>query len=466
MIDSLRERVSNLPPALRNRLAQAILSPETVGQVPKSAWDDLRTALGENVEKARRRVVVTGTGAITAVGMNARETWESLKAGRPGIGLVTQFDASAYPSRIAAEVKGFDPSRITSLPAKEVRRLARCSQLTVAAAEEAINDANMSWPLAEGERTGIVIGTGLGGFEMYRQSIGDMVRKGTTRILPHFAIGGLPNMPAFYVSRSFGIKGINNTIVTACAAGTQAVGQAARIIREGVADIMVTGGVEALIIDTFFAGFSAMRAISTRNDAPERSSRPFDADRDGFIIGEGAAIFVLESLAHAKARGATIYAEILGDSATGDAYHIAAPEPEGSGAARAMAGALADAGLTPQDVDYINAHGTSTPLNDSTETLAIKRVFGEHAYSIPVSSTKSMIGHAFGGAGAIEALACISSVREDVIHPTINYETPDPNCDLDYVPNVARKQRVDVARSNSFGLGGQNACLVIGKYKE
>jgi len=410
-----------------------------------------------------RRVVVTGLGAITPVGLSAPESWAAFVAGRSGVGPVTHFDASPYPSRIAAEVKGFDPRNY--MDRKEAKYMARCSQFAVAAAQEALSDAGLSWPLNDGERAGVVLGTGLGGFELYNKGIRRMINYNSTRIHPLTAIGGLANMPAFYLSQRFGCKGPLKTVVTACAAGTQAVGEALELIRRGDADLVLTGGVEALIIDLFFAAFCAMRILSTRNDEPERASRPFDAERDGFIVGEGCAVLVLESLEHALARGAHIYAEVLGQGASADAHHVAAPHPEGAGAARAMRWALADASIEPTQVDYINAHGTATVLNDAAETLAIKKVFGEHAYRLAVSSTKSMIGHAFGGAGAIEALVCVYTVYHDTIHPTINYETPDPDCDLDYVPNEARRARVNVALSNSFGLGGQNACLVIGKYR-
>ncbi len=462
----LRERLGRLSPRLRAALARVLSATAEDGEISPSVWAELRAALSEGVERLRRRVVITGLGAITPVGLSAPETWAALVAGRSGVGPVTQFDASPFPSRIAGEVKGFDPAMITAVPQKEVRRLARSSQLAVAATQEALTDANLRWPLAEGEEAGIVMGTALGGFEFYNTGIKEMVLKNATRILPHVAMGGLPNIPAFQITQAFGIKGISNTISTACAAGTQAIGEAAELIRRGAAKLVIAGGVEALIIDLFYAAFTTMRAISTRNDQPEKASRPFDAQRDGFVIGEGCAVMVLEELEHAKARGAKIYAEVLGHGASADAYHIAQPDPEADGAVRAMAMALADAGLRPEEVDYINAHGTSTPLNDATETLAIKKLFGEHAYSIPVSSTKSMIGHAFGGAGAIEALACVYTLRDDIIHPTINYETPDPACDLDYVPNVARKAEVNVALSNSFGLGGQNATIVLGKYVE
>jgi len=412
----------------------------------------------------RHRVVVTGLGAITPVGLSAPESWDAFVAGRSGVGPVTRFDASPYPSRIAAEVKGFDPRNY--MERKEARYMARCSQFAVAAAQEALSDAGLSWPLNEGERAGVVFGTGMGGFELYNDGIRRLARGGSYRVHPLIAINGLANMPAFHLSQQFGCKGPLKTVVTACASGTQAVGEGLELIRRGDADVVLTGGVEALIIDLFFASFCAMRILSTRNEEPERASRPFDAERDGFIIGEGCAVLVLESLEHALSRGARIYAELLGHSASADAYHIAAPDPEARGAARAMRWALADAGIAPTEVDYVNAHGTATVLNDAAETRAIKEVFGEHAYRLAISSTKSMIGHCFGGAGAIEALVCVYSVYHDTIHPTINYETPDPDCDLDYVPNTARRQQVNVALSNSFGLGGQNACLVVGKHIE
>jgi len=411
----------------------------------------------------RRRVVITGMGAITAVGATAEETWHNLLAGQSGIDYVTLFDASPYPTRIAAEVKNWDPSQY--IARKEARRMARCSQFAVGAAYQALVDAGLPTDEPLGERTATIIGTGLGGFEIYQEAVASSVKRGAYRVRPMAAVGGLPNMPAFHISQRFGTQGPLNTVVTACAAGTQAVGEGVELIRRGVADQVLAGGVEALIGDMFFAGFTAMKAISTSNDPPHKASRPFDAQRDGFIIGEGAAVFVLEELEHALARGARIYAEILGHSASADAFHVAAPEPNGLGAQRAMRWALQDAGIQPEDVDYINAHGTSTRLNDKTETYAIKQVFGAHAYKLAVNSTKSMIGHAFGGAGAIETLVVAMSVKEDRLHPTINYENPDPECDLDYVPNESRATKVDIALSNSFGLGGQNACLVVAKYK-
>ncbi|NOX62874.1 MAG: beta-ketoacyl-ACP synthase II [Chloroflexi bacterium] len=427
------------------------------------AFERALDALCTDRDAPRRRVVITGMGAITPVGHDVEESWEHLLAGQSGIDYVTLFDASPYPTRIAAEVKDWDPTRY--LPRKEARRMARCSQMALGAAHQALDDAGLPTGEDLGERAAVVIGTGLGGFEIYQDTLMESFKRGAFRVRPMAAVGGLPNMPAFHISQRFGAQGPLNTVVTACAAGTQAIGEGVELIRSGAADIVLAGGVEALIGHMFFAGFTSMKAISTSNDPPQKASRPFDRTRDGFVIGEGAAVFVLEELEHALARGARIYAEVLGHSASADAFHVAAPEPEGRGAQRAMRWALLDAGVEPDEVDYINAHGTSTPLNDKTETYAIKQVFGEHAYELAVNSTKSMIGHAFGGAGAIEAIAVTKSVQEDRLHPTINLEHPDPECDLDYVPEGARETEVNVALSNSFGLGGQNACLVIGKFR-
>lgn len=429
------------------------------------AFDRALEALGLERIQQRRRVVITGIGAITALGHDVHETWQNLVAGQSGVNYVTLFDASAYPTRIAAEVKDWDPTKY--MDAKEARRIARCSQFAVGAASQALTDAGLPTNQALGERAGVMLGTGLGGLDVYQEAIVEAVQRGGNyRIRPTTAVGGLPNIPAFHISLEFGASGPLSTIVTACAAGTQAIGEATEAIRRGAADVMLAGGVEALIGDLFFASFSAMKAVSTRNDPPQKASRPFDALRDGFIIGEGSAILVLEEMDRAVARGARIYAEVLGHSASADAYHVAAPEPEGLGAQRAMRWALLDAGVHPEDVDYINTHGSSTPLNDKTETHAIKQIFGAHAYELAINSTKSMVGHAFGGAGAIEALATTMTVYEDRLHPTINYEYPDPECDLDCVPNESRRKTVDVAMSNSFGLGGQNACLVLGKFKD
>ena len=411
-----------------------------------------------------RRVVVTGMGAMTPLGLTLEETWEGLLAGRSGVGPITQFDASGLPVRIAGELKDFDPTRYINF--KAARRMARCSQVAIAMAQAALADAGFSLPLADEERVGVLVGSGVGGLDRAIAGVDTFRAKGLARISPFIITSSLANMPSHHVSHWAGAKGPISTVVAACATGTQAVGEAAEIIRRGAADAMICGGVEALIHIAPIAGFCVMRALSTRNDEPERASRPFDAERDGFVYSEGGALLILETLEHARARGARIRAEMLGHASSSDAFHVAQPDPEGMGASRAMRWALDDAGLTPDGVDYINAHGSSTPISDPIETRAIKRVFGEHAYEIPISSTKSMIGHAMGGAGAIEAAACVLTVEQGIIHPTINLETPDPECDLDYVPEGARKADVRFALSNSFGLGGQNACLVLGRFEE
>ncbi len=412
----------------------------------------------------RRRVVVTGMGAMTPLGLTLEETWKGLLAGRSGVGPITQFDASGLPVRIAGELKGFDPRQYINF--KEARRMARCSQVAVATAQAALADAGLGLPLADEERVGVLIGCGVGGLGRAIEGVDTYRARGLARVSPFIVPSSLVNMPSHHVSCWAGAKGPISTVVAACATGTQAVGEAAEIIRRGAADVVICGGVEALIHFTPIAGFCAMRVLSTRNDEPERASRPFDAERDGFVYSEGGAIFVLEALEHAQVRGARIRAEALGYASSSDAFHVARPDPEGGGAIRAMRWALADAGLTPADVGYINAHAPATVINDPIETRAIKQVFGQRAYDIPISSTKSMIGHAMGGAGAIEAAACVLTIEQGVIHPTINLETPDPECDLDYVPEGARRADVRVALSNSFGLGGQNACLVLGKFEE
>jgi 3-oxoacyl-[acyl-carrier-protein] synthase II len=413
---------------------------------------------------ARKRVVVTGMGAMTPLALTLEETWQDLVAGRSGVGLITQFDASESPSRIAGEIKGFDPKDY--IDRKEARRMARCSQVSVAVAQAALADAGLELPLTDAARVGVSMGTAVGGFEQAVGVVDDHRAKGWGRVNPFTAIGMLLNMPSHHVSCFAGAKGPISTEVAACASGTQAVGEAADAIRLGAADMMICGGVEALIHFAPITSFCAMRALSTRNDEPQKASRPFDADRDGFVYSEGCAVLVLESLEHATARGAHVRAEVLGHASSSDAYHVAQPHPEGEGAIHAMHRALEDAGLAPSDVDYINAHGTSTPINDAVETKAIKEVFGECAYDIPISSTKSMIGHAMGGAGAIEAAVCVKTIEEGIIHPTINLENPDPACDLDYVPGEARQADVRVTLSNSFGLGGQNACLVLGRFED
>jgi len=407
----------------------------------------------------RRRVVVTGVGAITPLALTAEETWQGLLEGRSGIGPITQFDASPFPSRIAGEVKGFDPRQY--IPFKEARRMARASQFAVAAAQEALASAGLEPPLGAG--AGVLIGTSVGGLEWAFAQARTLWEKGLARVSPFGITASLANMPAHHVSRWAQALGPISTVSTACATGTQAVGEAAEFIRRGAAEVVIAGGVEGFVHEVSVGGFCAMRALSTRNDEPERASRPFDAHRDGFVLSEGCGMLVLESLEHARARGARILAEVLGHASSSDGFHVAQPDPEGRGAMRAMAWALDDAGIGPEGVDYINAHGTGTPLNDVIETRAIKGIFGEHAYQVLISSTKSMIGHAMGGAGAIEAVACVLTLRDQVIHPTANLEEPDPECDLDYVPGEARRTDVRVVLSNSFGLGGQNACLVLGR---
>ena len=411
----------------------------------------------------RRRVVITGIGAITPLGLTVQETWDGLLAGRSGVRRITQFDASDLPVQIAGEIPNFDPHQYIHF--KEARRMSRCSQVAVAAAQQALSDAGIDLPLPNEERTGVLIGSGVGGFDRALEGVDTYRTKGIGRVNPFVVTSMLINMPSHHVSYWSGAKGPISTVVAACASGTQAVGEASEFVRRGQADMMICGGVDALIHFAPIVGFVAMRALSTRNDEPERASRPFDANRDGFVYSEGCAILVLEALERARARGAHVYAEVLGHASSSDAFHVAQPDPEGMGASRAMAWALADAGVTPDEVDYINAHGSSTPLSDAIETKAIKRTFGAHAHHLAVNSTKSMIGHTMGGAGAIEAAVCALSIEHGAIHPTINLETPDPDCDLDYVPEGTRRTPVRVALSNSFGLGGQNACLVLGRFE-
>jgi 3-oxoacyl-[acyl-carrier-protein] synthase II len=415
------------------------------------------------------RVVITGMGAITPLGLNVEDTWRGMAEGRSGVDYITQFDASHFPTSFAAEAKNFDPTQY--MPRKEARRIARATQFSLAASMQAMADAGLErfaeLALQNGlaQRSGVLLGTSYGGFAAAEYAIRDYHKRGLSRVNPFALAASLPNMVTSHVCLHYNIQGYTNTICTACASGTQAVGEAAEVIRRGKTDLMLAGGVEGVITEVVLAGFTAMRAISTRNDDPAGACRPFDAERDGFVIGEGAAVFVLERLPRALERGARIYAEVLGYSSSADTYHMAQPDPQGKYAQLAMRWALEDAGVALDEVDYINAHAPGTSLGDAAETVAIKGLFGERAYDIPISSTKSMIGHALGGAGAIEALACIQTIRTGIIHPTINYHTPDPACDLDYVPNVARRSDVHVALSNSFGLGGQNACLVLGRFE-
>ena len=416
------------------------------------------------IREIRPRVVITGIGAITPLGNSVQETWEGLVAGRSGVGPITTFDASEYPSRIVGAVKGFDATEY--IPFKEARRMARSSHLAIATATHAIEDAGFAGGWPDEERVSVLYGTGVGGLDQTEEHLKNFWEKGLSRVNPFSITSAISNMPAHHISRVFQIKGSIATVTSACATGTQAVGAGAEFIRRGIADIVVTGGVDAVITPSAIAGFCAMRVLTTRNDEPERASRPFDKDRDGFVFSEGSATLVLEELEHAKARGAHIYAELIGHASSSDAFHVAQPDPEGAGAMRAMRWAIEDAGLRPQDIAYINSHGPGTIVNDPIETAAIKKLFGDHAYHIPVNSTKSMIGHAMGAAGAIEAIVCTLTLHEGIIHPTVNLENPDPECDLDYVPEGARQQQVETTLSNSFGLGGQNACLVLKRYQD
>jgi 3-oxoacyl-[acyl-carrier-protein] synthase II len=390
------------------------------------------------------------------------EFWSALLQGRSGIGAITKFDTAGYPTRIAGEVRNFDP--LNFVDKKDARRLDPYLQYAVAASALAVQDAALDTGKVEASRFGVLIGSGIGGITTLLESHRNLLEKGPDRVSPFFIPMLIVNMASGLVSMRFGAKGPNSSVVTACATGNHAIGDSYEIIQRGDADVMIAGGSEAIIIPLTIAGFCSMKAMSTRNDEPTKAMRPFDATRDGFVCGEGAGIVVLETLEHAQARDARIYAEIVGYGMTGDAHHMTAPDPEGDGAARAMAMALRDAGLEPSAVGYINAHGTSTPYNDKFETLAIKRVFGEHARRLAVSSTKSMTGHLLGAAGGIEAIATVLALHHGVLPPTINYETPDPDCDLDYIPNQARKQNVEVAISNAFGFGGTNATLAFRTY--
>ncbi|MCB8967276.1 MAG: beta-ketoacyl-ACP synthase II [Ardenticatenaceae bacterium] len=413
--------------------------------------------------RGRPRIVITGMGVLSPLGHTVAENWDSLLNGRSGIGPITQFDASIMPVQIAGEVKDFVPKNYMDF--KEARRISRASQLAVAAATMALADAGLSTPVPNAERVGVLVGTGAGGFEVADRNMVALRTHGFNRVSPFAMTGFIPNMPSHHVSQYAGTLGPISTVAAACATGNQAIGEAMEFIRRGSADLVITGGVEGLIHEAAISGFAAMRALSLRNNEPERASRPFDKDRDGFVLSEGAGILVIERLDHAVERGVHIYAELLGYATSSDAYHVAIPDPEAAGARRAMQWAVDDAGLTLTDIDYINAHGTSTPVNDMMETLAIKRLFGERAYEIPVSSNKSVLGHAMGGTGAIEAIFSALALQNHIIPPTWNYETPDPECDLDYVPNAPRSAHIRTVLSNSFGLGGQNACLVLGKFE-
>lgn len=409
-----------------------------------------------------RRVVVTGIGLVTPVGLTTEETWASLVAGRGGIGPITLFDATGFDSRIAGEVKGFDPTRY--MERKEARRADRFTQFAFAAAQEAVAQAGLTLDRDDGRRVGVLVGTAMGGLMTLAAEFEELRTKGPGRVSPFLMPMMLPDMASGQLSIRLGARGPNYALVSACASGADAIGEAANMIRRGDADVVLAGGSEAPITPIAVAGFAAAKALSTRNDDPATASRPFAAGRDGFVIAEGCGILCLEAEEHARARGARVLAELAGYSATSDAFHVTQPDERGEGAVRAMQLALERAGLRPEDVDYINAHGTSTPLNDRMETLAIKRAFGEHAYAIPVSSTKSMTGHLLGAAGAVEAAVCVLAIEHGVIPPTANYVAPDPECDLDYVPNVARSAPVEVAMTNSFGFGGHNSCLIFRRY--
>ena len=412
----------------------------------------------------KKRVVITGLGAISPVGNTAAEFWQALLAGKSGIGPITRFDAAEYDAKIAGEVKGFEPTAF--IDKKEARRMDRFTQFAIAAAKMALDDSGIDLEKADKSRIGSFVGSGIGGMDTLHEQYKNLFEKGPNRVSPFFIPMMIANMAAGQVSIAFGLQGPSSCVVTACATGTNCIGDAMKVIQRGDADVMVAGGTEAAISPAGMAGFCSMKALSTRNDAPEKASRPFEKDRDGFVMGEGSGIVILESLEHALARGARIYAELAGYGTNADAYHVTAPAPEGAQAARCMELAIKDAGLQVTDVDYINAHGTSTPLNDKNETLGIKALFGDHAKNLAVSSIKSMTGHLLGAAGGIECVATALTVANDMMPPTINYDTPDSDLDLDYVPNQARAKVVRVALSNSFGFGGHNATLLVKKFEQ
>ena len=411
-----------------------------------------------------KRVVVTGLGLVTPLGIGVKPTWESLCAGKSGIGEITRFDCSAYATRIAAEIKDFKPEDF--IPKKDARRVELFIAYALAATRMAIEDSGLVIDPTNETRVGTITGCGLGGLRFMEDTVLRVAEEGPKWVSPFFIPMMIGNMVPGLISIHFGAKGPNSSLATACAAGAHAVGNSFRLIQNGTADAMITGGTEAVISPSCIAGFNSMKALSTRNDEPEKASRPFDRDRDGFVVGEGSGILIIEALDHALDRNAPIYAEITGYGMTGDGYHMTSPPPDGNGAVRCMAAALEDAGIDGSQIDYINAHGTSTQLNDLYESRAIKTVFREHAHSLAVSSTKSMTGHLLGGAGGIETVFTALTIQKDVIPPTINYENQDEECDLDYVPNVARNQKVENAMTNSFGFGGTNATLILAKYKE
>ena len=411
----------------------------------------------------RRRVVVTGLGLITPVGIGVEKSWNGLTGGRSGVRKITHFDASAFPTQIAGEVEGFVPEDYVE--PKEVKKMDRFIHFGVAASTMAMQDSGLKIDEHNAARVGVYVGAGMGGLPAIEHYHKVMLEKGPRRITPFFIPMLIINLAAGNISIKFGAKGPNSAPATACATGSHAIGDAFKIIQRGDADAMIAGGTESVITAMGIGGFNAMKALSTRNDEPQRASRPFDRDRDGFVMGEGAGILVIEELGHALGRNARIYAEIVGYGLTGDAYHITSPAPGGEGAARCMAMALKDAGMSPSEVDYINAHGTSTKYGDELETAAIKTVFGGHAYKVAISSTKSMTGHLLGAAGGVEGVICTLSIHNGMMPPTINLDNPDPECDLDYVPNTARKADIRCALSNSFGFGGTNACLLFKRFE-
>jgi 3-oxoacyl-[acyl-carrier-protein] synthase II len=409
-----------------------------------------------------RRVVITGVGLVSCVGPTTRETWDGIKAGRSGIGPITQFDPAAFSVRFAGEVRDFDP--LQYIEKKESRKMGRFTHFAIAAADQAVADAKLKIDDSIAERCGVYIGSGIGGFEIIEREYSTYLAKGPSRISPFFIPATIINLASGWVSIRTGAKGPNSAAVTACATGTHCIGDSMRLIQHGDADLMICGGAEAAITPLGVGGFAAMRALSTRNDDPASASRPWDKNRDGFVVGEGAGVLILEELEFAKARGANIIAEIVGYGMSADAYHITSGSEDGDGVYRVMRAALKDASLQPEQIDYINAHATSTDIGDRLETVAIKRTFGDHAYKLAVSSTKSMTGHLLGGAGGVEAGFSVLAIQDQIAPPTINHTTPDPDCDLDIVPNVARPMKIDYALSNSFGFGGTNACLIFKKY--
>lgn len=409
-----------------------------------------------------RRVVVTGLGVVSPLGVGVERNWEALMNGKSGVRKITRFDASGLPSQIAGEANDFQPEDF--IDKKEIKKMDLFIQFSLACSEMVIKDAKFEGNHYDRERIGVIVGVGMGGLPSIERYHCLMLEKGYKKVSPFFIPMLISNLASGHVSMRYGFKGPNSCITTACAAGSHSIGDAFRIIQRGDADSMIAGGTESALTPLSVAGFCVMRALSTRNEDPTKASRPFDEGRDGFVMSEGAGLILLEELGFALKRGAKIYGEIVGYGMTGDAYHLTMPEPEGKEVARCIKNALSDAGISPEKVDYINAHGTSTPLNDKFETIAIKKVFGEHAYKIPISSTKSATGHLLGGAGGVEAVYTLLAMNRSMIPPTINYEKPDPDCDLDYVPNKPRKKEIDIAVSNSFGFGGTNACLVFRKY--